>query len=219
MFKCLALIAHQVSEFGMNSKAGDSSPPQVGTFSVSKTLTLSEEHPFVCQKWMLLPIDRFFYGKIFQIETKTTQLYMKLYDFRKARGILCRIFRSLYLWKIRGRHIFQMNPQITLKWSPNLSFSLVGNAEWCVAVWNYSTSPHLFPHWTMMLSTILFRHTALLVAMNMGISRALHYFHISFWPKSRILSVLITLQYFNDRQFLDKSKSSSRDPFFYYHWD
>ena len=30
---------------------------QVETFSVSKnTLTLSQEHPFVCRKWMLLPV-------------------------------------------------------------------------------------------------------------------------------------------------------------------
>ena len=31
----------------MNPKVGGSSPPQVETFSVSKTLTLSQEHPFV----------------------------------------------------------------------------------------------------------------------------------------------------------------------------
>ena len=36
-------------------KIGSSSPPRVETFSVSKTLTLSQEHPFVCPKWMLLP--------------------------------------------------------------------------------------------------------------------------------------------------------------------
>ena len=44
--KCLA--------FGMNPKVGGSSPPQVETFSFSKTLTLSQEHPFVCRKWMQL---------------------------------------------------------------------------------------------------------------------------------------------------------------------
>ena len=48
--KCLALIALYVRAFGMNPKAGGSSPPQVETFSVSKTLTLSQEHPFVCRK-------------------------------------------------------------------------------------------------------------------------------------------------------------------------
>ena len=53
--KCLALIAQMVTAFGMNLKVGCSSPPQVDTFSVSKTLTLSQEHPFLCQKWMLLP--------------------------------------------------------------------------------------------------------------------------------------------------------------------
>ena len=53
--KCLALIAQMVRAFGMNPKVGDSSPSQVETFSVSKTLTLSQEHPFVCRKWMLLP--------------------------------------------------------------------------------------------------------------------------------------------------------------------
>ena len=44
-----------VGAFDMNPKVGGSSPPQVETFSVSKTLTLSQEHPFVCRKWMLLP--------------------------------------------------------------------------------------------------------------------------------------------------------------------
>ena len=37
---------------------GGSRPYQVETFSVSKTLTLSQEHPFVCQKLMLLPTNR-----------------------------------------------------------------------------------------------------------------------------------------------------------------
>ena len=54
--KCLALINQVVRTFGMNLKVGGWSPPQVETFSVSKTLTLSQEHPFVCQKWMLLPM-------------------------------------------------------------------------------------------------------------------------------------------------------------------
>ena len=53
--KCLALIAQMVRAFGMNPKVGGSSPPQVETFSVSKTLTLSQEHSFLCRKWMLLP--------------------------------------------------------------------------------------------------------------------------------------------------------------------
>ena len=53
--KCLALIAQIVRAFGMNPKVGGSSPPQVDTFSVSKTLSPSQEHSFVCRKWMLLP--------------------------------------------------------------------------------------------------------------------------------------------------------------------
>ena len=44
-----------VRAFGMNPKVGGSSPSLVETFSVSKTLTFSQEHPFVCRKWMLLP--------------------------------------------------------------------------------------------------------------------------------------------------------------------
>ena len=36
--------------FGMNPKIGGSSPPQVETFSDSKTWTFSQEHPFVCRK-------------------------------------------------------------------------------------------------------------------------------------------------------------------------
>ena len=40
----LALIAQMVRAFGMNPKVGGSSPSQVETFSVSKTLTLSQEH-------------------------------------------------------------------------------------------------------------------------------------------------------------------------------
>ena len=38
--KCLALIAKMVEEFSMNPKIGGSSPPQVETFSVSKTLSV-----------------------------------------------------------------------------------------------------------------------------------------------------------------------------------
>ena len=55
--KCLALIAQMNRVFGMNPKVGGSSPPQVDAFSVLKTFTLSQEHAFVCRKWMLLPAD------------------------------------------------------------------------------------------------------------------------------------------------------------------
>ena len=55
--KCLALIAQMVRAFGMNPKVGSSSPPQVETFSVSKTLTLSQEHPFMCRKLMLFQFE------------------------------------------------------------------------------------------------------------------------------------------------------------------
>ena len=54
--KCLALINQMVRAFGMNPKVGGSSPPRVKTFSVSKTLTLSQGHPSVCKTWMLLPV-------------------------------------------------------------------------------------------------------------------------------------------------------------------
>ena len=42
--KCLALIVQLVKAFCMNPKFGDSSPPQVETFTVSKTSTISLEH-------------------------------------------------------------------------------------------------------------------------------------------------------------------------------
>ena len=45
----LALIAQMVRAFGMNPKVGGSSPPQV-SFSVSKSFTLSHEHPLMCRK-------------------------------------------------------------------------------------------------------------------------------------------------------------------------
>ena len=48
--KCLALIAQVVRAFGMNPMVGGSSPPQVETFSVPKTSTLSQEHPSVSRK-------------------------------------------------------------------------------------------------------------------------------------------------------------------------
>ena len=47
--KCLALIAQWVRAFGMNPKFGGSGLPQVETFCVSKTLTLSQENPLVCR--------------------------------------------------------------------------------------------------------------------------------------------------------------------------
>ena len=51
----LALTAQVARAFGMNSKVGGSSLPQVETFFVSKSSTLSQEHPFVTPKWMLVP--------------------------------------------------------------------------------------------------------------------------------------------------------------------
>ena len=53
--KCLAVIAQVVRIFDMNPKIGGSSPPQVESFSFSKSSTLSQEHPFVGRKLMLLP--------------------------------------------------------------------------------------------------------------------------------------------------------------------
>ena len=44
----LMMIVQMIRAFGMNPKVGGSSPPQVETFFVSKILTLSQEHPFVC---------------------------------------------------------------------------------------------------------------------------------------------------------------------------
>ena len=57
--KCLALIAQMVRTVDMNPKVGGSSPSQVETFSVSKTLTLSQKLTFVCRKRMLLPAHSF----------------------------------------------------------------------------------------------------------------------------------------------------------------
>ena len=42
--KCLALIAQVVPALGMNLKIGGLSAPQAETFSVSKSLTLSQEY-------------------------------------------------------------------------------------------------------------------------------------------------------------------------------
>ena len=58
--KFLALIAHVVTAFFMNPKIGGSSPPQVETFFGYKTSTLSQEHPFVSRKWMLLPAHSYY---------------------------------------------------------------------------------------------------------------------------------------------------------------
>ena len=52
--KCLALIAQAVRAFGMILKVRGSSPPEVETFSVSKSTNVSKEHPFVSRTWMLL---------------------------------------------------------------------------------------------------------------------------------------------------------------------
>ena len=48
--KCLAMIAQMARAFRMSPKVGGLSHSQVETFSVSKTLTLSQEHPFMCRK-------------------------------------------------------------------------------------------------------------------------------------------------------------------------
>ena len=52
--KCLALITQMVRAIGMNPKVGGSSPPQVETFR-SQNPYISQEHPFMCRKWMMLP--------------------------------------------------------------------------------------------------------------------------------------------------------------------
>ena len=44
--KCKALVAQMVKAFGMNPKVRCSSFPQVETFYASKTLVISQEHPF-----------------------------------------------------------------------------------------------------------------------------------------------------------------------------
>ena len=51
----LALITQVVRAFGMNPKDGGSSAPRIEPFSLSKSLTLSQEHPFVSLNLMLLP--------------------------------------------------------------------------------------------------------------------------------------------------------------------
>ena len=47
-------MAQVVRAFGMNPTVGGSSPTEVETFYVSKTSTLSQEHPFLSRKWMVL---------------------------------------------------------------------------------------------------------------------------------------------------------------------
>ena len=53
--KCVSLIAQMVRAFGMNPKVGGFESLSGRDIQVSKKLTLSQEHPFVCRKWMLLP--------------------------------------------------------------------------------------------------------------------------------------------------------------------
>ena len=50
--KCLAPTDQMVRAFGVNLKVWGSSPPQVEIFL---SQTISQEHPCVSQKWMLLP--------------------------------------------------------------------------------------------------------------------------------------------------------------------
>ena len=52
---CCWYLHNCITEYIRNMKVVESSAPRVETFSVSKTLTLPQECPFVCQKWMLLP--------------------------------------------------------------------------------------------------------------------------------------------------------------------
>ena len=66
-----------VRAFRMDPKIGGLSPLQVETFSVSKTLTLSQEHPFVCRKWMLLHIYIYIYIYMSVFEPGNPALGMK----------------------------------------------------------------------------------------------------------------------------------------------
>ena len=54
-FNCWPYLKKLYTTSASIEKLGGSSSPQVETFSVSKTLTLSQERSFVCRKWMLLP--------------------------------------------------------------------------------------------------------------------------------------------------------------------
>ena len=67
-----------VRAFGMNPKVGGSSPPYVETFSVSKTLTLSQEHLFVCRKWMLLPVHTVNISNVNFTSKTSITFYIKL---------------------------------------------------------------------------------------------------------------------------------------------
>ena len=74
--KCLALHL-----FTMNPKVRGSSPSQVETFSVSRTSTLSQEHPFVCRKWMLLPAQ-------ILIMLKILTFYLAINMIHQARDVI-----------------------------------------------------------------------------------------------------------------------------------
>ena len=70
---------YYVRAFGMNPKVGGSSSPQVETFFVSKTSTLSQEHPFVCRKWFFFPRTVSISNINFQIQMK--KILKNLYCF------------------------------------------------------------------------------------------------------------------------------------------
>ena len=102
--ECLALIDQIVRAFSMNPKVGGSSPPQVETFSASTTLTHSQEHPFVCRKWMLLRTQL-----TFQILTLLKKYlyrqsqYLKTWD-SKCLALISKMVRSFGMNS--GRDIF-----------------------------------------------------------------------------------------------------------------
>ena len=83
--KYLAMIAQMVRAFGMNPKVGDSSLLQVEPFSVSKTLTLSQEHPFVYRKWMLLPAHSHYFKSLLYF--KNTRIRVKVHS-KPPMGLL-----------------------------------------------------------------------------------------------------------------------------------
>ena len=82
--KCLALVAQVGRIFGMN---WGSIPPQVGTFSVSKSSTLSQEHPFMSRKWILLP-EQLAFQMLTLLYFKNIQMLICLSDIKIVLRLL-----------------------------------------------------------------------------------------------------------------------------------
>ena len=111
--KFLVPVAQMVRAMDLNQKVVSSSPSCVETLSVSKTSTLSQEHPFVSRKWMQLPTH------VFDTPVNNTTIRI----FWSSAGVRLNINMASYKYRILITKIRQSHDRLIF----TMEVSMPGN--------------------------------------------------------------------------------------------